>query len=331
MSTMKMIYQDYIKKNQDYRDNIATIYITGIDYEDRSNISTINEIFKNRVLPNFSIVLCNNELSEKIGQECVLGKSGKYIQYCNKDSTNLAVNLLDQIKNYNDSQYKIIINTTAIKKETLLVVLFALRNILKVSKMELVYITPEKYGEYIINGYNEPYCISFAQGMHQIGLPSLLLLMSGYERDGEFGLVRYYQPIVFLAGYAEPPTEEDFVNRNIENFKEIVQTFANDEGIIINELTFSGNDPEKCCIDIINYLKEHSLTPDKYNIYVAPMNNKLTSIGAYLAYEGMPQIQLVDIIGERGESKSLSIGKKSVYIIQLESKQESEENSLCSK
>lgn len=316
MSTVKTTYQTYIDKIKN--NNCPNIYITAINSEERSNLLTINELFKQINPPDLSIVICDQEIINIVKSECLLVKSKVFNIYCNDDSTIIAVELLKELKKMDYNQCNVTINSTSIKKETLLVILFALRNVLQISKIELIYITPKKYGDYIINGYNEPYCISFAHGLHQFGLPSLLLLLSGYERDGEFGLVRYFQPNLFLAGYAEPPSEADFKQRNIDNIKEVVKTFANDEGIKIDTFTFCGNDPEKCCNDIINYLKGNSYTPNKYNILIAPMNNKLTTIGAYLAYERLAEvIQLVDISGEFRELKSISVGKESVYITTL--------------
>lgn len=314
MSTTKITYQDFIDQYNKLYSHQNYIFITAIGSQERSSIDTINKIFtvsSNR--PYISIIICDDSIKETTYHNCVLTEGQNIILSHNQDSTDITKQVLQIIKS---NRLKVLINATAMNKETLLTMLFAFRHVMEDVDLDIIYITPAKYGKYIFSDYKAPYNMSFTPGIHQIGLQNLLLLMSGYERDGEFGLIRYYQPTVLLAGYAEPPTEESFRNRNQDNFKQVVQRFANNEGIRIKEFTFTGNDPVSCCYDITNYLLKNGFTPDKYNIYIAPMNNMLTSIGAYLVQESFPQVQIVNIDGTK-QVDSLSEGVTSVYITRL--------------
>lgn len=318
MSTTKMIYQDFINKHSFITSGQDYIYITAINKnEERGDINTTNQIFSRNTLPCASIILCNKSIVEDIIQNCLLIQNDYLIFEDNELSTHIAKKVLEKVAQFEHANLKIVINATMIKKEILLIFLFAFRNVMPAYKLEIIYITPNEYGKYLISDYRTPHNMSFAPGIHHIGLPTMLLLMSGYERDGEIGLLRYYQPTVFLSGYADPPTEGKFKHRNEETFKQVIQLFADDEGITINEFTFTGNDPFECCNDIVLYLSNNGFNPENYNIHIAPMNNKLTSIGAYLVHERFPQIQIVDIIGSKQIVESISSGKASVYITEL--------------
>ncbi|PKM68378.1 MAG: hypothetical protein CVU95_04035 [Firmicutes bacterium HGW-Firmicutes-2] len=310
----KMAYKSFL--DSDIRKSIfdGAIVISEIGNVDRKTCETLFEIldktnFKKLLVPSTESKY--SEISKIISADCL----ENVMRIDTQNIDDYIGRIIDEIDVLYKGDSKVVINATSIKRKNLLPLITMLRSVFSSIEIFIIYITPILYGDYEIDNYSEPSTIAYMHGLLQIGKPTMLLLMTGYEKNGEFGLIRYYFPSNLIAGYASPPTENEFEGRNIIDYKDVVQHFANEEGIEIDNMIFTGNNPIKCCEDLEKKLNSDNYF-GRYNILVAPMNNKISSIGACLLYEKYPEIQLVDINGKKVSKKEES-GKMSVYSIEL--------------
>lgn len=317
---MKWTKTDYISFiNGDTPNNISEEYIliTGLGVEDRKSILTLEELFKNKKKPRYTYFICKQS---QINMDTVLDSNFCHSNYNIIDDTvieNIVFKIVQKIDDIYTCVDKIILNVTSLKRIVVMPLLTILRKLYPQIVIDIIYVTPRDYGSYEIDNYSHPKSMAFMPHIPNISKPTLLFLMTGYEKNGEFGLIRYYNPSVLVAGYADPPTEEDFKSRNIENYKAVIQNFANDEGIQIKETIFNGNNPIECFKNLEALIFSESKFADSYNILIAPMNNKLSTIGAYLLFEKYPEVNIVDINGEAVHTNRTESGKKSVYYLSL--------------
>ena len=113
-----------------------------------------------------------------------------------------------------------------------------------------------------------------------------LVVMAGFERDRAVGLITECEPSRVSLGIADP---SDYSARKHESSNRIiVDEIRNLVGCPVDEFLFSGYDPFKAAVS----LREQVRVVADANTIIAPMNTKISTVGAAIAASQDSNIQL---------------------------------------
>lgn len=204
--------------------------------------------------------------------------------------------------------FAVTIDTTTFNRESLLTAVALLRNHFPASKIRVSYTSPQKHGEWLSQGYrNVRNVMSFA-GIQQSSLPTLLVVLSGFEPERTLKLIEEHEPSKVLLGIGDPPTNQQFLQRNLDDQKLIL---ARQE---VEKFSFSASDMLLCRDSLETllqpYLKSH-------NIALAPMSTKLSTLAVFLVAEAHPEIQVTYCVPGEYNTESYSSGADSVFVGEL--------------
>lgn len=306
--TIQHNYKEYFQEIDEDKKNICLI--TGIKLVDRSSENIFNDMLK-RYNPIMSFVIYDNEN--------INPNNAENVQYYINDKRGNSVFvriLLNYLSESKNSINKCLIDASAINKETLLEIMYILEQFLSI-EIGIIYLTPEDYGNYQYDSYKVPYSMSFSPGIQLMGKKNILVLLSGYEGLGEIALTRYIEPSVLYIGIAEPSSEEQFFRENKKNKEKVIAEFSKYEGIEIKDFIYSGNNITQCTEDILKLFKENKELSD-CNLFIAPMNNKLTTLAVFNIWRDNQNIQIVDIRGTKKIGSKDESGVGSLYYSKYE-------------
>jgi hypothetical protein len=306
------MYDDFLKQSQGK--NKKTCFITEIRDVERCSYEAYCKL-RDSIQPQKSFVLCSEVEVEKNKYNC---ESYETLYLYDNNGNSRYINEIQQyLYEENGLLELVVIDASAINKETLLELFFVMRNIVNVkATIQIIYTTPSDYGDYDYDNYKVPYSLSFSPGKQLMGNKSALILISGYEANGELALIRHIDPEYLFVGLAEPSTEEPFKVQNVVNINKIIKEFSKDQGIKIEEFKCAGNDVEKCYADIKKLLEDKNIA-NNCNVFIAPMNNKLTTVASYLVWEKYTDIQMIDIVGERRRGSVKESGRRHIYKFEI--------------
>lgn len=185
---------------------------------------------------------------------------------------------------FSDSpDFSVLLDITTFTRESLLILLALLRLRFASAKVRLVYVSA---AEYSLNETDEDKWLSkgiadvrSVLGFSGMMLPSRrlhLIVLVGFEYDRAAELIRAYEPSFVTIGYDEPsePGAEKHRAAQKHNFDRVRAMFAN-----AHEFRFGCYDPLKTKQAVAEQVAR---LPDT-NVVVAPMNTKLSTVGAGLA------------------------------------------------
>lgn len=142
-----------------------------------------------------------------------------------------------------------------------------------------------------------------------------LILLVGYEHERASLLIERYDPNMISLGYGKSKsvTNEHLQDANIHFRKLAEENIAAKYGVKDN-FEFSCNDPESARDEILKCIQK---TPD-YNHIIAPMNTKISTIGAALAATVNPEIQLCFAQPAYYNYKSYSLPGSTCYLMNFQ-------------
>jgi len=185
---------------------------------------------------------------------------------------------------FQEGKIKVTLDISTFNRQNLLVMLFLLRRILKVSDIEVIYTVPKQVNQEISRGAAGFSNIPFFGGTHSIEKKRLLMLLAGYEIDRPLLLWRELQPSKVILAEGVEPTDKSFYEKN----KEAVAELSKVSSAEVTQI--SAKDPARAKVqlsDIFNKEKK------EFNIFASPLNTKLQAVGLYLAWEENPEVQIV--------------------------------------
>ena len=191
----------------------------------------------------------------------------------------------------------ILIDITTFTHESLLILIQILRIYSpKLGKILLVYIGAKRYStdvekdedKWLSKGVREVRSILGYPGVLLPTKPTNLIVLVGFEGERASKLIESYECEMVTLGCGISGTEtaarHHGANEHFENLvKESIFKYAG-----VSEFKFSCNDPLNAMNSILHAIQD---TPD-YNHIIAPMNTKLSSIGAALVAIQNEKIQL---------------------------------------
>ncbi len=195
---------------------------------------------------------------------------------------------IENIENYikqtfENEKLEIVVDITAFTRETLLILLRALTipHIIEYTNIKLIYMPAQSYQEeWMTKGVREIRPILGYSGLLSPSKPSLLVMLIGFEEERMRTVIDIFEPFNILLG---KPCRESSINeglftiseRKYDDLKSEYEHLLIDDGF-----TFSCQDIQKTKNVILDIYNKYS---GNYNIIIAPLNNKISTIGVAFA------------------------------------------------
>jgi hypothetical protein len=206
---------------------------------------------------------------------------------------------------FENERPNVTIDISTFNREALLIVLNIIYNTIKKPNTRALYVTPESHGEWLSRGHTTIRNILGLTGLHESSKPTVLILLSGFEADRSLSIIEEFEPAKVLLGFGDPPTDEQFLSRNKREQEIIMKTHEP------SKFEFPANDIKGSFEVIDRLIDEHLLD---YNVVVAPMSTKLSTIGAWKAARKHIEVQVTYAIPGEYNFESYSEGASGIFI-----------------
>ena len=134
-----------------------------------------------------------------------------------------------------------------------------------------------------------------------------LIILVGFEVEKCIKLIEDYEPSILSFGI--PNAKDSFGKTihqvNFQRYKKLLSIYPN-----INEFKFSCVDPKKTMNQLIKLIEKY---PD-FNTVIAPMNNKLSTVGAGLAANKIDKVQISYARANLYNTKDYSLASENCVI-----------------
>lgn len=222
------------------------------------------------------------------------------------DKQHIITELHNMINKYSLTLEKrtITIDITTFPRHELLLMLRYLRMQNIKSKIRLLYTRPKKYGNWLSYGAHEIMAIPSFGGIQIPGRKKLLVILAGYEAERMFRLWEEHEPSKTIIVIGDPPTNKHFLARNIIKAN-ILKNRTN-----VEEQKASASDPFKFCKKMESILMNHK---KEYNIFIAPMNTKIQTVGLFLLAEKYNWFQITTALPSDYNVDTYSSGAEIIY------------------
>lgn len=266
-----------------------------IQNKENNNLNCINNVDK--LHKHFSSICENTEIIESSYVDLKLQNLSlkKIVDICRDKCSKDKINITIDSSTFTRNQLIGLLNYLQIK--------------IKSSRVRIIYISPQKHGRWLTSGFLKVTNIIGFSGIHNPLLPTLLIVLSGFESDRVSKIICEHEPALVLLGVGDPPTNEEFHNRNIKEQQQIL------ENEIVNEFKFPANDIQACKFVLDKQISKYR---DDYNIVIAPMSTKLSTIATYLSAKENPQIQITYCYPSKYNFDDYSSGIGEIYLENLE-------------
>ena len=200
------------------------------------------------------------------------------------------------------------VDATTFTREALVVSCALFRRQTCPAAFRVLYATPVSHGTWLSRGFR---CVRNIMGFagHQIpGLPSVLVILSGFEAERTIRVIDEHEPSLVLLGLGDPPVTKSLLERNL---KEQELVLARQD---VKRFYFPANSVEKCARRLASVIEP---LLKGHNVIVAPMSTKLSTIAAMIVAEEIPAVQLTYCVPGEYNTESYSEGLRSVFIEEL--------------
>lgn len=184
---------------------------------------------------------------------------------------------------YVKEKLNVVVDITAFTRETLLILLRVLTMpyIIEHTNIKLIYMPAQSYQEdWMTKGVREIRPILGFSGLLSPSKPSLLVMLTGFEDERMRTVIDIFEPSHILLG---KPCKESSVNEELFSISErkYNELKSEYEHLIIDDgFTFSCKEIQKTKDVILNIYNKYS---DNYNVIIAPLNNKISTLGVAFA------------------------------------------------
>jgi len=168
----------------------------------------------------------------------------------------------------------------------------------------ILYTKPKKYGDWLSKGFKEVITVPSFAGTQIPGRKKLLIIMAGFEEERMLQLWEEHEPSKTILIIGNPPTSKEFLKINKIKSKMILNRF----NVISEEAP--ADDPFKfrdALADILNKYKRD------FNIFIAPMNTKIQTVGLFLLSEKYNWFQITLAVPNDYNVVGYSVGAQEIY------------------
>jgi hypothetical protein len=186
------------------------------------------------------------------------------------------------VNNNIESLQEVLVDISTMPRETVWTFFFFLRH--RGANIRYIYYKPKTYGDWLCKEPDKPRLLYKHSGITEFGKPTVLIILTGFDYDRTSQLVRYYEPALTVLGIQEGvqfdnqsrnviKSHEEECNGQTEVQSFEINSYSNDYGFNVLE-------------DKISTLK------DSYNIILASLGPKVSSIAVYKVFLAHPEIAL---------------------------------------
>ncbi len=201
------------------------------------------------------------------------------------------------------STENVILDISTMPRETIWGLLFFLQKNSK--QTHYIYHKPLNYGEWLCKEPDRPRLLYKHSGIAEFGRHTALMILTGYDYDRTNQLVRFYEPALTVLGL-QKGSQFDNQKRNIEK-----QHREQCKGTEVNtfEIDFYSGD---LGFSVLN--EEITKLKSDYNVIVASLGPKISSISIYRIFLKHPEIALTYVpTKEYNKSYSVGIADEAIY------------------
>jgi len=137
-----------------------------------------------------------------------------------------------------------------------------------------------------------------------------LIVLVGYEMERAERIIGQYEPSMLSLGYGSPL---ESISPPLHDLNKKFYSRLSDRYRSVSEFTFSCEDPLAAKASVEKRVNAAS----GFNVFVAPMNTKLSTVGVALAAFDNPAIQLCYATAEQYNFSSYSIPSTNCYIFKV--------------
>jgi ribosomal protein S15P/S13E len=204
------------------------------------------------------------------------------------------IRLFDQIATKYPDKPNIVIDTTTFTHETLLVLLRILHlRISDLGQISVCYVGAKEYStnmkdesnKWLSKGVDEIRTILGYPGFTDPTKENHLIILFGFEFERTKKIIEEYEFDIITLGFGDEPIQNNHMRINYERHQRLLKEHPE-----AREFKFSLRDPINTKAQLLKYVKSKELIG--LNTVIAPLNNKLSTIGAGLAAIANEDIQL---------------------------------------
>jgi hypothetical protein len=197
------------------------------------------------------------------------------------------------------------LDVTTFNRESLLVTVLLLRTRFPNARIRLLYAAPTGHGSWLSRGFRAVRNVIGFAGTQYPSRPTLLVVLSGFESERTLKLIEEHEPTLVLLGIGDPPTREEFRDRN-ESEQRLV---LGRQGV--RKFSFPTNDLGACHAGLVQELSGYSAS---HNIILAPMSTKLSTLAVLTVCETYPHAQVTYCLPGEYNIDEYSIGVSTIYV-----------------
>jgi hypothetical protein len=207
-------------------------------------------------------------------------------------------------ESHSDNIDSITVDVTTFNRESLLTLLNLIKSWYPTAELDILYVSPSTYGDWLSRGHKTIRNVLGFTGSHTSDQSTALVVLSGFETDRTYKVIEEIEPAVVHLGFGDTPTQQKFLERN-KHRQEMVQSRQD-----TFRFNFAADDIDRCRKVVQNKVEENH---DDYNIILAPMSTKLSTIGCWKAAQEYPRSQVIYALPGEYNYDGYSEGSKHIY------------------
>ncbi len=243
----------------------------------------------------------------------IFGETLKTICYSNKehiDFVDQLVDLLINVEKLEGRKLNITVDITTFTRESLVIligVLFSLKD--KIDTLHLAYSPPSQIShEWLSRGFTGLRSILGYPGERSSLKPLHMVVMTGFELERAKNIINEYEPFLISIGTpcVEKSINPEFHERNEKFVNDLIEYY----GTNVETFKFSLIEPTKVICELENHIGKFK---NEYNTVIAPLNNKISTVGAALYAIKHTDVQLCYLPAEEYNTENYSVPSDFFY------------------
>ena len=300
-------------------DKKVSYFICSSSFEKRCTV--IPNILSQSKIEKAFIFFNDNEVKDIILNAGKLNEKFSKSELVNLNSNRPIFNYIKILEVINlitksSSNKNILIDSTTFTHESLLVLLRLIE--LKKEDLGEIYVSYVGAKEYSTNkkddedkwlskGVDEIRTIIGYPGFTDPTKKNHLIILFGFEMDRTKKLIDEYEYDIISLGFGDLPIQNNHMKINCERHKRLLSVYPE-----AREFKFSLIDPYETRDQLIAYIEKDGFS--SYNTVIAPLNNKVSTIGAGLAAISNENIQLAYAKASMYNTEGYSIPNEDIYL-----------------
>jgi hypothetical protein len=197
------------------------------------------------------------------------------------------------------------IDVTTFNREALIVCIGMLRVHFASARIRALYVAPESHGDWLSRGFRKVRSIVGFSGIQQATKGTALVALSGFEGDRTIKIIEEHEPTRVYLGFGDPPTVPSFLDRNLSENRLVLDRTD------VDKFSFPASSISACTSTLRSLVG--TLLRD-YNVIIAPMSTKLSTLAALCVAQEHPEVQLTYCLPGEYNTTEYSSGASRIFI-----------------